>query len=207
MPSLPQLIAVFEDARRWVARPENDFMWSSWIDTEAALFEIDGILNLLRSGEVPSGMDILFAPTGPMQELAMSSGWGDEFIDLANRYDAAMAVREPPPRPFLAALEACDCFDDPCAPREETQNLGMDANYAEVTLLSCPTCGQVWLRYFYENEAFSRSGRWYLAPLPDTPFDAQNAREVLGSQEWYFYGGSYYDGQTGKAHGPILLNP
>ena len=28
--------------------------------------------------------------TGPMQEVSLSSGWGDTFIDLANQFDDAM---------------------------------------------------------------------------------------------------------------------
>jgi hypothetical protein len=29
-----------------------------------------------------------FAPTGPMQEVALSSGWGEELGALARRFDA-----------------------------------------------------------------------------------------------------------------------
>jgi hypothetical protein len=31
----------------------------------------------------------LFAPTGPIQEVSLSSGWGDMFLELAKRMDAA----------------------------------------------------------------------------------------------------------------------
>lgn len=91
MPKVNQLIAVLEDARTLVARPDNDFSWSSWIDQEDALHELDGILAALRSGGCPNlMMGILFAPTGPMQEVSLSSGWGQEFLALAERFDAAM---------------------------------------------------------------------------------------------------------------------
>jgi len=29
----------------------------------------------------------LFAPTGPIQEVSLSSGWGQEFLELAERFD------------------------------------------------------------------------------------------------------------------------
>ena len=51
--------------------------------------EIDGYLARLSRGEVPSGLNGLFLPTGPLQEAALDGGWGDEFLELANRYDAA----------------------------------------------------------------------------------------------------------------------
>jgi len=93
MPSVAKLIPIFEEARRLVALPDNAFMWSSWRDSEHALEEIDGILSALKSAEVPEGLilRVIFAPTGPMQELSIDSGWGQEFLDLANRFDEAMA--------------------------------------------------------------------------------------------------------------------
>ena len=86
------LLDIFFRARDLVARPENDFSWSSWRDAEDALQEIDGIITRLQRGKVPatSEMSILFAPTGPMQELSLSSGWGNRFLGLASEFDAAM---------------------------------------------------------------------------------------------------------------------
>jgi hypothetical protein len=85
------LLDIFQRARDLVARPENDFSWSSWRDLEDALEEIDGILARLQAGDTPHKFDmsILFAPTGPMQELALSSGWGNRFLGLASEFDAA----------------------------------------------------------------------------------------------------------------------
>lgn len=203
MANFAQLIAVFEDSRRWVALPDNDFCYSSWIDTDHALVEIDGILNRLRDGEMPSVMGVLFAPTGPMQELAMSSGWGDEFIEIANRYDAAVAASADPPRAFLAALEACGCFSSPLS-MTDAENLGVDRRFAEVSLATCPVCGQAWLRYFYEDESVSRSGRWYLGAVSSGPdLSPDSARTTFEGMDWYFYGGSYYEGQVGKTSGPL----
>ena len=94
MPNLEKLILVFEDARELVADPRNDFSWSSWIGRGDAVAEIDGILSMLRSGAVPNGlsMEVIFAPTGPMQEVSLSGGWGKEFLALADRFDEAMAT-------------------------------------------------------------------------------------------------------------------
>ncbi len=86
------LLDVFQRARDLVARPDNDFAWSSWRDTEDALEEIDAILSRLQRGEIPAllEMSVLFAPTGPMQELSLSSGWGNRFLGLAEEFDAAV---------------------------------------------------------------------------------------------------------------------
>jgi len=35
---------------------------------------------------------ILFLPTGPIQEVSLSSGWGNELVALADRFDRACCV-------------------------------------------------------------------------------------------------------------------
>ena len=41
-----------------------------------------------------NGLSVLFAPTGPMQKVCTSSGWGNDFLALADRFDAAMGKLE-----------------------------------------------------------------------------------------------------------------
>jgi hypothetical protein len=83
---------VLREARSLLARPGNNFDWSSWGDAEAALREVDGLIGTLESGRLPSRLtvSVLFAPTGPIQEVSLSSGWADEFLALASRCDAVV---------------------------------------------------------------------------------------------------------------------
>jgi hypothetical protein len=86
--------AVLGEVRVLLARPGNDFSWSSFQDTAAALAEFDDLTRRVRDdGAVPFALAVLFAPTGPIQEVALSSGWGDDFCTLADRFDAARADR------------------------------------------------------------------------------------------------------------------
>jgi hypothetical protein len=85
-----QVLAVVGEVRALLALPDNDYSWSSFGDAEAALNEIDELVAEVRAGgEVPFMLRVLFAPTGPIQEVSLSSGWGDEFVALADRFDAA----------------------------------------------------------------------------------------------------------------------
>ncbi len=105
---------------------------------------------------------------------------------------------------------ACSCFTTPLRSLAGEIDLGMDANYAQVSILACPACGQHWLRYFYEVEAFTASGRWYLGAISVELADkmtAAQAKAELEGLDWYFYGGSYFDGRIGRASGEILRNP
>ena len=86
----------------------------------------------------------------------------------------------------------------------------MDDNFAEVSLLICSLCGQHWLRYFYEVEAFTASGRWYLGAIhaeQAARLTAEEAKATLENLSWYFYGGSYFGGRSGKTSGRIVLIP
>jgi hypothetical protein len=84
------LLDVMLEARRLLALGGNDFSWSSFVDQESALEEIDAQIERLRAGGTDTGG--LFLPTGPLQEVSLSSGWGDEFVALADRHDAAVAT-------------------------------------------------------------------------------------------------------------------
>ena len=90
--SFAELLDVLAATRDLLARPENDFDWSSWRDQGAALQEMEEIIANVRIQRVDKGtLDVLFAPTGPIQEVSLSSGWGREFLEIAERYDHAIS--------------------------------------------------------------------------------------------------------------------
>jgi hypothetical protein len=90
-PSRQELARVLREARRFLSLPDNDFVWSSWASQDAALDEVDGLIATLDANRLPSRLtlSVLFAPTGPIQEVSLSSGWADEFLTLAERFDGA----------------------------------------------------------------------------------------------------------------------
>ena len=106
-----------------------------------------------------------------------------------------------------SSAERCACFAGQHDLLETHQWLGMDVRFAEVSLLACRVCGTLWLRYFYELEAFTASGRWYLGAIPAEraeALSADNAKETLESLDWYFFGGSYFSGKHGRSSGRIF---
>lgn len=91
--SAAALIAVLHDIRALLARPDNDFFWSRWAGETEALADIDAVLRRINAGETVQiqSLELLFAPTGSLQEVSLSSGWGEEFVRIAKRFDAAIA--------------------------------------------------------------------------------------------------------------------
>ncbi|WP_214108999.1 hypothetical protein [Acrocarpospora catenulata] len=85
------LLRVLGEVRALLARPDNDFSWSSWQDADAALAEIDAAISRISvDGQIPIDLTVLFAPSGPIQEVSLSSGWGYEFVAVAKRFDATL---------------------------------------------------------------------------------------------------------------------
>ncbi len=91
MKDLQKLLAVLKEARALISRDGNDFLWSSWLDQEHAISESDAIIAELEKCSVPD-IRILFAPTGPIQEVSLSSDWGNEFLELSERFDREYAI-------------------------------------------------------------------------------------------------------------------
>ena len=102
----------------------------------------------------------------------------------------------------------CGCLESPIGRGIQVRELGMDSRFAEVSVFQCRDCSRHWLRYFYEVEAFTRSGRWYVGCVTPEQFDGltvENAKGVMEALDCYLYGGSYYDGLTGRTSGEINL--
>lgn len=69
----------------------NCFAWSSWESQAAAVDELRSILSVVEAGGLPghAKVSVLFAPTGPIQEVAANSGWGEAFLRVAAHFDIA----------------------------------------------------------------------------------------------------------------------
>ena len=92
-PAIAELAAVLTDARSLLASEGNNFAYSSWWKSAAhALGEVDVLIAALQSGKRPRRLDleVLFAPTGPIQEVGANRGWGAPFLALERRFNAAL---------------------------------------------------------------------------------------------------------------------
>jgi hypothetical protein len=88
-----KLLSVLQETQAVLRRPDNDFAWSKWDDAGKAVSDFDSHLAAIEHDDFSrmSDLSLLFAPTGAIQEVAESSGWGAEFLALAARFDKAAA--------------------------------------------------------------------------------------------------------------------
>jgi len=86
------LIDVLEETKRFLSQDSNDYSWSSWNGPTDACEEIDRLIQQVREGKSgkPIEYQFLFAATGPIQEVSLSSGWGKQFLKLSRRADKAI---------------------------------------------------------------------------------------------------------------------
>jgi hypothetical protein len=84
------LVAALERTVERLASSE-DSPWTPWSAAEVRE-ELDAVLLAMRQGGRPdeATLRLLFAPTGPVQELSMANGWAEEMLRLAEVVDASM---------------------------------------------------------------------------------------------------------------------
>lgn len=72
--------------------PNADFCWSHYNSANEAIADMEGIIAALKNSDysVTNHLALLFAPTGSVQEISISSGWGGEFINISEIIDAQL---------------------------------------------------------------------------------------------------------------------
>ena len=98
-------------------------------------------------------------------------------------------------------VKDCDCQHN-YPNLTEFKFLGSDEIYGEISTAECTLCGRHWVKYFWEHEAFTGSGRTYLASLTDEQFrqlTRENAKQMIESLEWHYgWGGGWSGKRSGK---------
>jgi len=104
----------------------------------------------------------------------------------------------------------CHCLIPPFHYTDfDSCGVGIDetaGRFADVSVERCLRCGQRWLRYHYEVEAFSRSGRWYQVPISEAEaavVTVTTAVAMLCRPHWHFRGGSYFDSTGERCEWPL----
>jgi hypothetical protein len=80
--STQTLIELLRQVHQILARTDNDLVWSHWDSRDDALRQFDELTGQIKAGDTSRKKELerLFAPTGPIQEVSISSGWGEEFL-------------------------------------------------------------------------------------------------------------------------------
>ena len=90
--ALNEIIVILEQVRDILQAPGTDILWSAYDTAEEVIQDIDNHIESLKNNDLSNqvGLCILFAPTGPLQEISLQSGWGETFLSLASQFDLAL---------------------------------------------------------------------------------------------------------------------
>ena len=90
--AVDEVIGILEKVKHVLELPDTDVVWSRYNSVEEAVEDMNQHIERLRRGDLSKIEDLalLFAPTGSLQEISISSGWGQGFLYLAARFDRAI---------------------------------------------------------------------------------------------------------------------
>lgn len=88
-PDKLRLLVILAATRTLVAKSKHE----GWPDEkpEEVRKDLDQIIDAVfykHGGPLPKYWNILFAPTGPVQEISLSNGWAETFLKLAEEFDS-----------------------------------------------------------------------------------------------------------------------
>ena len=107
-------------------------------------------------------------------------------------------------QPTQDTCPCCDAETHFCG--FETQIIGVDQQYGEVSLWTCKQCRRLWLHYRIEYEYLTGSGRMFtgiISPQRAAHVTAENAVEMFASMDWFFRGGSAFGRKLIKTTGSL----
>lgn len=85
------LASILTDTLALMARPDTDLGWSSPFDSmDGALEHVRRLRDQAAASDASALKEavLLFLPTGALQEMALASGWHDQYMQLASEVDA-----------------------------------------------------------------------------------------------------------------------
>jgi hypothetical protein len=83
-----EIIVLLKNIRKKITN-NTDITWSSFDDVEELQTMMDKDIVEFEAGNFSSLKEykIMFLPTGDFQEMAISNGWGEEYLQLASEFD------------------------------------------------------------------------------------------------------------------------
>ena len=90
---MKEIIAILTEIIEIIKTSPGYLDWSGYRTIGEPIEELTAHIERLKQNDL-SGipqLKMLFGPTGPLQELSIDNGWAYQFLDLAKRFDHAVA--------------------------------------------------------------------------------------------------------------------
>jgi len=86
------MIEILETVKELILEPITDISWSIFDSKDDLIIEIDAHIQKLKLRDFSKVKELilLFAPTSDFQEISLSSGWGNRYLKISERFDVAI---------------------------------------------------------------------------------------------------------------------
>jgi hypothetical protein len=91
-PNTHEIIQILDKIIGKLSLPGCDVVWSHYDSQAEALTDVKEHIERLKKNDFSKlgDLKLLFAPTGSLQDISISNGWGTEFLVLATQFDKAI---------------------------------------------------------------------------------------------------------------------
>ncbi|MHA2183269.1 MAG: hypothetical protein ACXAAH_17760 [Promethearchaeota archaeon] len=88
------LIRLLKEIIEIVNTRDTNMVWSTINTKEELLLELENHIKRFQNNDFSSIEQLigLFLPTGDLQEIAISSGWGEEYLSISKKFDDLIQV-------------------------------------------------------------------------------------------------------------------
>ena len=86
------IIEILETVKKLILEPRTNISWSIFDSKDELIIEIDAHIQKLKLRDFSKVKDLilLFAPTSDFQEISLSSGWSNHYLNISERFDIAI---------------------------------------------------------------------------------------------------------------------
>ena len=88
------LIKLLNKIIELVSTRDTNMVWSTYDTKEVLILELKNYIQRLQNNDFSPIEQLisLFLPTGDLQEIAISSGWGEEYLSISKKFDDLIQV-------------------------------------------------------------------------------------------------------------------
>lgn len=84
-----QLSNIIKEIKMFIEVPNLDTSWSGYDTAQDLVMDLNKYIKRIEAldGTVIRELNLLFAPSGVLQEISINNCWSDEFIEISEKFD------------------------------------------------------------------------------------------------------------------------
>lgn len=84
-----EILNILDEIRNITNNPKANMIWTPYNNSAEFIRDYDTLIEDFKRGTQGSldKLQLLFAPTGILQDISIDNGWGEKFIELSDRFD------------------------------------------------------------------------------------------------------------------------